>query len=425
MIALVDCNNFYVSCERVFAPRLEGLPVGVLSNNDGCVVARSQELKALGVAMGAPMHLLPPAIRRHAVLLSSNYALYGDMSRRVNAILAEFSPDVEVYSIDESFVSFVGFDASTLEARGQRLREMVCRDTGLPVCVGLAPTRVLAKVANRAAKTIAAYAGVCRLDADDPATRALLQRLPVAALWGVARRTSERLALMGIDTAWQLREADSKLIRRTFSVVLERIVWELRGHSAIVLEDMSEPRQRIMVSRSFGRLTGERHELEAAVRQHAARAGEKLRRQRHLARAVMVMVRTNPFVAGEAQYRNSVVVPLVRPSDDSRELLAVARRGLSAIFRDGYRYQKCGVMLLDLVDAQHRQLTLYDAAQSEAENDRSQRLMAAVDRLNREMGRDTVRFCLPRDNSAWALRCERRSSRYTTRWDELMKVKTR
>ncbi|HSP57828.1 MAG TPA: Y-family DNA polymerase [Halomonas sp.] len=424
MIALVDCNNFYVSCERVFNPRLEGLPVGVLSNNDGCVVARSRELKALGVAMGAPRHLLPPAIRRQAVLLSSNYALYGDMSRRVNAILAEFSPDVEVYSIDESFLSFAGFDASTLEARGQRLRETVGRDTGLPVCVGLAPTRVLAKVANRAAKTIAAYEGVCRLGADEPATRVLLQRLPVGALWGVARRTSERLALMGIETAWQLREADPKLIRRTVSVVLERIVWELRGHAAIVLEDMSEPRQRIMVSRSFGRLTGERHELEAAVRQHAARGAEKLRRQGSLARAVMVMVRTNPFLAGEAQHNNSVVVPLVRPSDDSRELLAAAQQALGALFREGYRYQKCGVMLLDLVDARYRQLTLYEAAQSDSAKGRSQRLMAAVDRLNREMGRDTVRFGLPRHNNAWALRCERRSSRYTTRWDELMTVRT-
>jgi DNA polymerase V len=423
VIALVDCNNFYVSCERVFAPRLEGLPVGVLSNNDGCVVARSQELKALGLAMGAPQHLLPPAIRRQSVLLSSNYVLYGDMSRRVNAILAEFSPDVEVYSIDESFVSFAGFDASTLEARGQRLRETVCRDTGLPVCVGLAPTRVLAKLANRAAKTIAAYEGVCQLGADEPATRELLQRLPVGALWGVARRTVERLALMGIETAWQLREADPKAIRRTFSVVLERIVWELRGHAAIVLGDMSDPRQRIMVSRSFGRLTGERHELEAAVRQHAARGAEKLRRQGSLARAVMVFVRTNPFVAGEAQYRNSRVVPLARPSDDSRELLEAARRGLAAIFLTGYRYQKCGVMLLDLGDADHRQHSLLETAQDEAERGRSQRLMATVDRLNREMGRDTVRFGLPRRGNAWALRCERRTPRYTTRWDELMRVR--
>ncbi|MFG6159236.1 Y-family DNA polymerase [Halomonas sp. 1390] len=423
MIALVDCNNFYVSCERAFAPRLEGRPVGVLSNNDGCVVARSNELKALGVAMGAPLHLLPPAIRRQAVLLSSNYALYGDMSRRVNRILDEFSPDVEAYSIDESFVGFTGFATEGLEAHAQRLRETVRRDTGIPVCVGLAPTRVLAKVANHAAKKQAAFEGVCRLEVDAPATRALLERLPVTELWGVARRTAERLALMEIHTAWQLREADPKQIRRHFSVVLERIVWELRGRPAIVLDDLTEPRQRIMVSRSFGRLTGAFADLQEAVRQHAARGAEKLRGQGSQARAVMVFLRTNPHRVGERQYRNSAVVPLPAPSDDSRALLAAAARGLEAIFLEGPRYQKCGVMLLDLVEAERHQLSLL-APRSEAERGRSQRLMAAVDRLNREMGRDTVRFGLPRAGTAWALRCERRTPRYTTRWDELMRVRT-
>ncbi|MCH4564196.1 Y-family DNA polymerase [Halomonas sp. EGI 63088] len=423
MIALVDCDNFYVSCERAFAPRLEGLPVGVLSNNDGCVVARSRELKALGVAMGAPLHLLPPAIRRQAVLLSSNYALYGDMSRRVNQVLAEFSPDVEMYSIDESFIGFAGFDTAGLEAHCHRLRDTVCRWTGIPVGVGLAPTRVLAKVANHLAKQQSAYEGVCRLEADSAVTRHVLERLPVVELWGVARRTGERLALMGIDTAWQLRQADPGRIRRAFSVVLERLVWELRGHPAIDLDDLAEPRRCILVSRSFGRLTGEPGDLQAAVRQHAARAAEKLRRQGSLARAVQVFLRTSPFQVGEPQYRNSVVVPLAGPTTDSRDLFEAAGRGLAAIFRDGYRYQKCGVMLLDLVDDRARQLSLLEESRSEAERDRSQRLMATVDRLNREMGRDTVRFGLPGKDNAWALRCERRTSRYTTRWDELMRVK--
>lgn len=424
MIALVDANSFYVSCERVFDPRLEGRPVGVLSNNDGCIVARSEELKALGVAMGAPQHLLPPAIRRQVVLLSSNYALYGDMSRRVNAILAEFSPDVEIYSIDESFVGFAGFEPAGVEARCHRLRETVRRDTGIPVGVGVAPTRVLAKVANRAAKRMAAYEGVCRLAAESPATRALLERLPVTELWGVARRTGERLALMGIRTAWQLREADPRRIRRAFSVVLERIVWELRGRPAIEIEDLGEARQRLMVSRSFGRLTGERDELAAALRQHGARAAEKLRRQRSLARAVLVFVRTNPFLTDEPQHCNSVVVPLARPGDDSREILTAARRGLAALYREGYRYQKCGVMLLDLVDRERRQLSLLEGAQDETTGERSRRLMAAVDRLNRDMGRDTVRFGWPRADSAWRLRCERLTSRYTTCWNELMTVRT-
>ena len=240
MIALVDCNNFYVSCERVFDPRLEGRPVGVLS---------------------------------------SNYALYGDMSRRVTETLGQFSPHVEVYSIDESFVGFQGFAPATLEARGHALRQTVRQWTGIPVCVGFAPTRVLAKLANRAAKKIPAYEGVCQLEADGPDTRSLLQQLPVTELWGVARRTGERLALMDIKTAWELREADPKRIRRAFSVVMERIVWELRGRPAIQLDDMDAPKKQIMVSRSFGRMTSDPADLREAFRQHAARAGEKLRRQ--------------------------------------------------------------------------------------------------------------------------------------------------
>ncbi|MFP4137261.1 MAG: Y-family DNA polymerase [Halomonas sp.] len=424
MIALVDGNSFYVSCERVFDPRLEGRPVGVLSNNDGCVVARSRELKALGVAMGAPLHLLPPAVRRQAVLLSSNYALYGDMSRRVNQVLAAFSPDVEPYSIDESFVGLAGFADGELEPRCRRLRDTVRRWTGIPVGVGLAPTRTLAKLANRLAKREPAFEGVCRLDAGGEATRRALSACPVDDLWGVARRSAERLALMGIENAWQLRQADPRWVRSRFSVVMERLVWELRGRPAITLDDMGEPRRRLLVSRSFGRLTGEYAELAAAVRQHCARAGEKLRRQGSLALAVQVFVRTHPFLAGEPQYRNAAVVALPAPSADSRELLAAAHRALAAIWLEGFRYQKCGVMLLDLVDAERRQASLLETPEDDARRARSQRLMATLDRLNREMGRDTVRFGLPGRDNAWALRCERRTPRYTTRWGELMRVKT-
>lgn len=424
MIGLIDCNNFYVSCERVFDPRLEGRPVGVLSNNDGCVVARSNELKALGVEMGAALHLLSPHIRRQAVLLSSNYALYGDMSRRVTETLSQFSPHVEVYSIDESFVGFQGFDPATLEARGHTLRQTVRQWTGIPVCVGFAPTRVLAKLANRAAKKIPAYEGVCKLEADGPDTRSLLQQLPVTELWGVARRTGERLALMDIKTAWELREADPKRIRRAFSVVMERIVWELRGRSAIQLDDMAAPKKQIMVSRSFGRMTSDPADLREAVRQHAARAGEKLRRQGGVTNAVMVFVRTNPFQLDQPQYRNSVVVPLVRPTDDTRDIAQAAAQGLQAIFLKGYRYQKAGVMLLDLSADDNRQLSLDETPQSEADRQRSQRLMATLDKLNREMGKNTVSLGLPRKGNAWSLRCERRTPRYTTRWEELVQVKS-
>ena len=425
MIALVDCNNFYVSCERVFNPALEGRPVGVLSNNDGCVVARSNELKALGVEMGTAMHLLAPHIRRQAVLLSSNYALYGDMSQRVTEVLGEFSPHVEVYSIDESFVGFQGFDPDTLEARGKAMRDTVRQWTGIPVCVGFAPTRVLAKVANQAAKKHTAYKqhGVCKLIADSETTKALLKQLPVTELWGVARRTGERLRVMGIESAWDLREADPKRIRQRFSVVQERIVWELRGQSAIQLDDMSLPKQQIMVSRSFGRLTGNPHDLREALRQHAARAAEKLRKQHSVTSAVMVFVRTNPFRTDLPQYQQRVVVSLERPTDDSRDIIAAAVQGLRRLWRKGYAYHKAGLMLLDLSPKANRQLTLTETPQTNEEAKRSERLMATMDKLNRELGKGTVQLGLPRKGNAWSLRSERRTPRYTTQWNELLVVR--
>lgn len=425
MIALVDCNNFYVSCERVFAPALEGRPVGVLSNNDGCVVARSNELKAMGVEMGTAMHLLPPAIRRQAVLLSSNYALYGDMAQRVTEVLGEFSPHVEVYSIDESFVGFQGFDPETLEARGQAMRDTVRQWTGIPVCVGFASTRVLAKVANQAAKNHPTYKqqGVCKLTAESEATKALLKQLPVTELWGVARRTGERLRVMGIETAWDLREADPKRIRGRFSVVQERIVWELRGQSAIQLDDMSLPKKQIMVSRSFGRLTGNPHDLCEALRQHAARAAEKLRKQQSVTSAVMVFVRTNPFRTDLPQYQQRVVVSLERPTDDSRDIIAAAIQGLRRLWRKGYAYHKAGLMLLDLSPKANRQLTLTETPQTDEEAKRSERLMATMDKLNRELGKGTVQLGLPRKGNAWSLRSERRTPRYTTQWNELLIVR--
>lgn len=425
MIALVDCNNFYVSCERVFDPLLEGRPVGVLSNNDGCIVARSNELKALGVEMGTAMHLLPLAIRRQAVLLSSNYALYGDMSQRVTEVLGEFSPHVEVYSIDESFVGFQGFDPETLEARGQAMRDTVRQWTGIPVCVGFAPTRVLAKVANQAAKKHPAYKqhGVCKLTADSKATKALLKQLPVTELWGVARRTGERLSVMGIDTAWDLRESDPKRIRQRFSVVQERIVWELRGKSAIQLDDMSLPKQQIMVSRSFGRLTNNPHDLREALRQHAARAAEKLRKQHSVTSAVMVFVRTNPFRTDLPQYQQRVVISLERPTDDSRDIIAAAVQGLRRLWRKGYAYHKAGLMLLDLSPKSNRQLNLTETPQTDEHAKRSERLMATMDKLNRELGKGTVQLGLPRKGNAWSLRSERRTPRYTTHWNELLIVR--
>ncbi|MGM0703896.1 MAG: Y-family DNA polymerase [Pseudomonadota bacterium] len=425
MIALADCNNFYVSCERVFRPDLEGRPVGVLTNNDGCVIARSPEMKALGIAMGEPAHLLAPHLKRQCVLLSSNYALYGDMSRRVTAVYSDFTPDVDVYSIDESFLGFRGFDRDRLEAHCQAMRDQVRRNTGIPISVGISDSKTLAKIANHVAKKTPGYAGVALLPADSPALQHVLQQLPVTEIWGVARRLAARLEPLGIRTAWELRQADPKRIRARFGVVLERTVLELRGVDCIDLSDMGEPKKQIMTSRSFGRLTGDLGDLREAVRAHAARSAEKLRQQSGLARALMVFLKTNPFREDLPQYSRSVVVPLPRPSDDSRLIVHAAMAGLHALYRRGYAYQKCGVMLTDLCDTANEQLDLMATPQSDAERQRNERLMATLDKLNREHGRGTVSVGLSSKNAAWHLRSQWRTPRYTTRWDELPIVKMR
>lgn len=422
MIALVDCNNFYVSCERVFDPRLEGRPVGVMSNNDGCVVARSAEIKQLGVAMGAPAHQIDPHIRRQCTLLSSNYALYGDMSRRVTDVLSQHTPHVDVYSIDESFLSFEGFEPETLEERCQVMRHQVRRDTGIPVSVGLSTSKTLAKIANHRAKKEPGFDGVAIMEPNSDDTRAFLEQLPVTEIWGVAGRSAARLRTLGIETAWQLREASPKHLRKHFSVVMERIVWELRGVDCIPLDDMTQPKQQIMVSRSFGRLTQNKTDLHEAVRVHASRAGEKLRKQQGLAQALMVFVRTNRFRDDLPSYSKSLVIPLPQPSNDSRDLIKAAAAGLERIFKAGIWYQKCGVMLMDLCDHNNEQLGLLAEPLSDEKRERNDRLMATLDKLNREHGKNTVRLGMARKGNAWELRCQHRTPRYTTRWDELPNV---
>lgn len=424
MIGLVDCNSFYVSCERVFQPRLISRPVGVMSNNDGCVIALSPELKACGITMGTAAFELQHLVRRGQIhLLSSNYELYGDMSARVQSVLEELSPGVEPYSIDEMFVRFDGFERSQLIEHARQLHDRVRQYTGIPVCVGVAPTRTLAKFANRAAKKIPAYRGVCVLDAGSAETQALLQRFELGDVWGVGRRLVERLAIMGIKSAWDLAEADPKYIRRQFSVTLERTALELRGVPCIEMNDFHEPRQRIMTSRSFGRLTDNLSEIREAIRQHGQRGAEKLRAQGSLARAVMVFLKTNPYRQDLPQYSPSLAVELPCPTDDSREILRAAGIALQRIYRKGYLYQKGGVMLLDIIDANRQQLSLLDTQQTEAERQRSQKLMSIMDALNQRMGRGTVTLGTPSPGAAWHLRCAHRSNRYTTRWSELLSVR--
>ena len=418
--ALVDVNNFYVSCERVFQPRLETVPMVVLSNNDGCAVARSNEVKALGVKMGTPWFKMKDLARQHGILaFSSNYTLYGDMSNRVVSILRDFSPDMEVYSIDESFLHIerVAHLYGGVVAMGQQIRGRIKQWTGLPVCVGVGPTKTLSKLANHIAKKNAVFEGVCDLYSLSRTERQRwMAQIEVGEVWGVGRRINQRLGAMGIQTVLELRNASPKEIRAQFGVVLERTCEELRGISCLDLEDVAPAKKQIMSSRSFGAPVERIEELQEAVASYVERAGEKLRRQGSESGAVYVFLETNRFKEQEPQYNAGKTIPLAVPSDDTRLLIQAAMRGLKTIFRPGYRYKKAGIMLTLLSGKGERQATLFD---NPVENARSSRLMAAMDAANREFGRDTLHSAATGDTMRWAMRSENRSPHFTTRWEDL------
>ncbi len=427
VFALVDCNNFYASCEKLFNPRLKDRPVVVLSNNDGCVVARSAEVKALGIPMGVPWFKIRDEARRHGIVaFSSNYALYADMSNRVVDVLSGFAPNLEVYSIDESFLELSGLPLPEggLVAYGTGIRQRIADWLGLAVCVGIAPTKTLAKLANHCAKKgLAGADGVCDfsvLTRDD--LTALFDRIEVGEVWGVGRKIDARLEAMGIRTVRQLRDADAEAIRSRFSVVLERTVRELRGISCIDLEEVVPDRQQIMVSRSFGHLVTELDELEEAVASYIARAAEKLRSQDSLAGAVQVYVRTNIFKPEVPQYQRGVTLPLPEATSDTRILAGLAQRILRRIYRPGFGYHKAGVMLLDLRPAGNRQFSLLDG-QGGAGDARSERLMSVLDGINGRYGRGSLRLAAEGVDRSWRMRRGNLSPGYTTDWAGLPVVR--
>ncbi len=421
MFALVDCNNFYASCERVFQPKLEGRPIVVLSNNDGCVIARSNEAKALGIEMGAAYFKIEKDLKRMGVaVFSSNYALYGDLSRRVMQVLATFVPALEVYSIDECFLDVAGMNRDLTEY-GLEIAQTVRKWTGIPVSVGIAPTKTLAKIANRLAKKGKSPAGPVLEWAKVAAPKETLAGLPVEDVWGIAGRWGGKLRALGISNALALAEADPGRLRKLFGVVMERTCRELGGVSCLPLELVQPPRQQIMVSRSFGEKLHKRDDLMAAVTAFATRAGEKLRAQRLRASAVSVFVHTSPFDKLGQHYANSATVGLDRPTRDSGVLVTCAVQGLERIYREGYAYQRAGVLLPDLVAESAEQGLLF--AETPGDTARSNRLMDALDKINRAQGRGTVRYAGEGMGDRWKMKQGRLSEASTTGWAGLPAVR--
>lgn len=421
MFALCDVNSFYASCETVFRPDLKGRPVVVLSNNDGCVIARSAEAKPF-VKMGEPYFKQKDMFRRHGIIaFSSNYELYADMSNRVMTTLEELSPRCEIYSIDEAFCDLTGVrNCRDLTDFGREIRETVLRRTHLTVGVGIAQTKTLAKLANHAAKQWQRQTGGVVDLSNLERQRKLMAILPVDEVWGVGRRISKKLESMGIDTVLKLADTDIRFIRKHFNVVLERTVRELRGEPCLGLEEFAPVKQEIVCSRSFGGRITEYHEMRQAICSYASRAAEKLRGEHQYCRFISAFVKTSPFALNEPYYGNSASVKLLTPTQDSRDIIAAATKCLDATWKDGYRYQKAGVMLGDFYSQGVAQLNLFD---DNAPRKNSEKLMEVLDHLNAKDGRGTLYFAGQGIQTAWQMKREMLSPRYTTRYCDLLQVR--
>ncbi|ECD4126814.1 translesion error-prone DNA polymerase V subunit UmuC [Salmonella enterica subsp. enterica serovar Galiema] len=422
MFALADVNSFYASCEKVFRPDLRDRSVVVLSNNDGCVIARSAEAKKLGIKMGVPWFQLRSAkFPEPVIAFSSNYALYASMSNRVMVHLEELAPRVEQYSIDEMFLDIRGIDSCIdFEDFGRQLREHVRSGTGLTIGVGMGPTKTLAKSAQWASKEWSQFGGVLALTLhNQKRTEKLLSLQPVEEIWGVGRRISKKLNTMGITTALQLARANPTFIRKNFNVVLERTVRELNGESCISLEEAPSPKQQIVCSRSFGERVTTYEAMRQAVCQHAERAAEKLRGERQFCRHIAVFVKTSPFAVTEPYYGNLASEKLLIPTQDTRDIIAAVVRALDRIWGDGHRYAKAGCMLNDFTPTGVSQLNLFDEVQP---RERSEQLMQVMDGINHS-GKGKIWFAGRGISPEWRMKRELLSPAYTTRWADIPAAK--
>ncbi|QRK86011.1 Y-family DNA polymerase [Pseudomonas granadensis] len=418
VFALIDCNSFYASCERVFRPDLAKTPIVVLSNNDGCVIARSYDAKPF-VKMGAPYFQIRDDLRRHGIqVFSSNYALYGDMSERVMTIIESMVPAVEVYSIDEAFADLSGIPGD-LTAFGRSIRSAVFKRTGIPVGVGIAPTKTLAKLANHTAKRLQAHTGGV-VDICDPVKRDwVLRNTDVGDVWGVGRRMKAHLESMQIRSAMDLAKADPWTLRRKFSVVIEKTARELCGTSCLELSETEPPKQEICSSRMFGKRLTTIEPIKEAVATYVHRAAEKLRAQNSLCKKIRVSIRTGMFNPEEAKYANGALIELPYPTNDVRLLCTAASEAIDRLFRPGFKYSKAEVLLMDLRQPGEFTQDLFAEAQPQA----AEKVMGVLDRINQRWGSGTLRAASVPADPAWGMRREMMSSSFTTRIDQLWVVK--
>jgi DNA polymerase V len=420
-IALIDVNNFYVSCERVFNPKLNNKPVVVLSNNDGCAVARSNEVKALGVGMGAPWFKFKDLAKQHGIVAySSNYALYADMSNRVMTILRQYSPDQEVYSIDESFLDLTSFNSRDLLQYGQAMRQQILQWTGLPVCVGIASTKTLAKLANHCAKKRPAFDGVCNFNQMpiEPINQ-MLSEINVGEVWGVGKKLALKLQVLGINSALDLKRANPERLRALFSVVMEKTIRELNGTVCIEMEEIAPPKKQIVSSRSFGYPVTDYNSLAESITLYVSRAAEKLRKQNSFAGSIYIYIRTSPFKENQPFYSNGLSIPLPTASDDTRLLVNASLWGLKQIFKPNYNYAKAGIMLSELVDAEGIQTDLFSQVQISL---KSSKLMGVLDGINKKMGKESIKLASEGFKRPWKMKQGNKSPCYTTKWNDLIKV---
>lgn len=421
IFGLIDGNNFYVSCERLIRPDLEGVPVIVLSNNDGCAVSRSNEAKALGVKMGDPAFKIKDLIDRENIcVFSSNYALYGDISRRVTDTLRTMVPALETYSIDESFLDLTEFRMHDLVTIGRELRQRVLQWTGIPTCVGIAPTKTLAKLGNYLAKKRPQFHGVCDLRSVT-ARAELLPSVPVEEVWGIGAASTTKLQRLGVSTAADLAALEPDQARALLTVTGGRVVYELRGISCLPLEELEPTRKGIAVTRSFGHPVISWQDMSEAIASYATRAAEKMRRHKVEAVHLMVFVHTSPYAEGQ-QYSNSMSGRFIEATNDTAEVVGLAVRLGEHLWRDGYRFAKAGVVLTELLPESKRQPSLWSALDRE----KRAKLWRVVDSLNANHGQDSVRLLAAGAGEApWKLRASQRSPRWTTRWSELPRVSAR